>query len=515
MKRLSLTQSMTLLHTWGGLVLGWLLFIIFLTGSLAVFDQEIDDWMRPEMTVQQVSQMDAAQRAVAYLKKLKPDAENWRINLPTERSSALSVIVNQQRQRGGNREIQYLDPRTGDPITVRKTGGGMFFFAFHFLLNLPTQVGIWLTGIAAMSMLAALISGVIIHKKIFKEFFTFRPRKGQRSWLDAHNVTGVLMLPFHLMITYTALTIFAVTYMPAGVHSMFGGDQKAYYQALSDGSARSSESKEERVASPRAQMTALAPVFGQARQTMGEIDSFSVINPGRSDARIEVRASLGNHIELTKGESMTFDGVNGQVLKGPSTTSRASLHTQRVMAGLHFAQFGGYPMRWLYFVCGLASCAMIATGLVLFTVKRRRTIAKENAGVAVIYHAAECLNVAVVTGLILACTAYLWANHLIPADLAERDIWEVRAFFFVWMTALGHAIARPWASAWREQMGVAAAACLLLPALNLLSGHDHHIWLESTALITGVLLIFAARKLGTGQTSKSSSQPRVFAKGKV
>ena len=43
------TQSMAWLHTWGGLLAGWLLFAVFLTGTLAVFDQEIDHWMHPEV----------------------------------------------------------------------------------------------------------------------------------------------------------------------------------------------------------------------------------------------------------------------------------------------------------------------------------------------------------------------------------------------------------------------------------------------------------------------------------
>ena len=38
-KQPSLTQSMSELHTWAGLVLGWVLFAIFLTGTLAVFDK--------------------------------------------------------------------------------------------------------------------------------------------------------------------------------------------------------------------------------------------------------------------------------------------------------------------------------------------------------------------------------------------------------------------------------------------------------------------------------------------
>src|SRR3546814_3592298 len=67
-----------------------------------------------------------------------------------------------------------------------------------------------------MFMLVAIVSGVITHKKIFVDFFTFRWGKGQRSWLDAHNALSVFGLPFHLMITYTGLVTLMALYMPWG-----------------------------------------------------------------------------------------------------------------------------------------------------------------------------------------------------------------------------------------------------------------------------------------------------------
>ncbi|MFP3409608.1 PepSY-associated TM helix domain-containing protein, partial [Pseudomonas sp. SIMBA_065] len=79
-------------------------------------------------------------------------------------------------------------------------------------------------------------------------------------------------------------------------------------------------------------------------------------------ARVEIRPELGNRIALAKGQAMVFDGVSGQLLSDVPEWRAVPL-TQRVMVGLHFAQFGGYPMRWLYFVCGLVSCLMIASGL--------------------------------------------------------------------------------------------------------------------------------------------------------
>ena len=83
-----------------------------------------------------------------------------------------------------------------------------------------------------MAMLVAIISGIIIHKKIFKDFFTFRPGKGQRSWLDGHNASAVLLLPFHLMITYTGLVIFFLIYMPAATDALYNGDRDALLREL-------------------------------------------------------------------------------------------------------------------------------------------------------------------------------------------------------------------------------------------------------------------------------------------
>ena len=42
-------QSMAALHTWTGLLFGWLLFAMFVTGTAAYFQEEISRWMRPEL----------------------------------------------------------------------------------------------------------------------------------------------------------------------------------------------------------------------------------------------------------------------------------------------------------------------------------------------------------------------------------------------------------------------------------------------------------------------------------
>jgi len=94
----------------------------------------------------------------------------------------------------------------------------------HYVLHyLPERAGEWIVGVATMFMLVALVTGVIIHRRIFRDFFTFRPGKRQRSWLNAHNVLSVLTLPYQFMITYSGLIILAGVYMPL-VAAQYGMD---------------------------------------------------------------------------------------------------------------------------------------------------------------------------------------------------------------------------------------------------------------------------------------------------
>jgi len=91
------------------------------------------------------------------------------------------------------------------------------------------------------------------------------------------------------------------------------------------------------------------------------------------------------------------------------------------MADLHEVKFADPAVRWLYFICGLAGSAMMATGAILFMVKRRQKSLREfGRATPQVYRLIEILNVAAIAGLALACVAYLWGNRLLPLALDER-----------------------------------------------------------------------------------------------
>ena len=70
-----------------------------------------------------------------------------------------------------------IDPRDGHVLPRDQLAlGSALFYPMHFSLHITWyDIGYWIVGLAAMAMLAAIVSGVVMHRKIFREFFTFRP----------------------------------------------------------------------------------------------------------------------------------------------------------------------------------------------------------------------------------------------------------------------------------------------------------------------------------------------------
>lgn len=486
-----LRQSMAWLHTWSGLLLGWLLYAVFFTGTLSYFVDEVNDWMRPELHVS-VSQADTAEKAFDGMNKLAPDASNWQINLPNARQTAVEASWRPEGAPAGRDGMKraYLDAGTGEVLPVRETRGGSFLYRFHFeLYAMPRIWGRWIVGIATMVMFIAIISGVITHKKIFTDFFTFRPRKGQRSWLDAHNALAVLALPFHIVITFSGLLLLLTMLMPWGAQAVYDGEPQRFNaerRGMQMGAApsnaprgegrdgRGESSVREAKADAPTPMAEIGPMLAIAqRELQGTaVGSISVQNPNTSRAVIELRAASADSLLAGRGpgQRVVFDGVTGAMRDAPAARAPSAVTAvMNSMVSVHLGRFADAAVRWLLFLSGVVGTCMAGTGLVMWVVKRqpdRRKLGYTPKG----HRLVEVLNVAAIAGLSMAVASYFWANRLLPAEMADRSNLEINVFFGVWLLCLLHAAVRPHVQAWREQMTVAACALVLLPLLNPMTG---------------------------------------------
>ena len=456
-------NSMIWLHTWSSLILGWLLFAVFLTGTIAYFHVEVSHWMKPERHASAPSD-DSLQVGLDYLLATAPNAKNWEVEVPDARNRTLGLSwenYNEERQRRrGPRQI--VDATTGEAIDERETRGGGFLYRFHFELHhLPRRTAFTIVGIASMMMFVGLITGIFTRRKLFAHFFTFRPKRNLMSWIDAHVVTGLMALPFHIMITLSGLMLFANTLL---ILNTDDGDRRGRF----GGNERGEQVQPHSTLPPSSWTPDIAAMRAEAeRRWQSPIAELQIEKPLSSEATF--RFSPQDQRVLTAGRGgrpeIAFDYHGNVIEEAP-----AGLAASGIQAGysslrqLHEAHFADTVTRWLFFFAGVLGTFMCASGSILWVVKRRR---KQHGQAG--FELVNALNVGGLAGLMCAVGAYFWANRLLPANMSGRLDWEIHVFFAVWALCMVHAVFFRHHKGWVTQLSLGGFLFAAIPVLDALT----------------------------------------------
>ncbi|MCP8898470.1 PepSY-associated TM helix domain-containing protein [Gilvimarinus xylanilyticus] len=503
---------MTWLHTWAGITLGWILYLMFVTGTAGYFDTEIDRWMQPELPpVSPVDTAHVAKTIVATLEQEAPKASRWYISLPADRNQPYpSVFWQGASVEDGARSAsgsEMFDAHTGEILTPRDTGGGQTLYQMHWRLHyLSRKHSDKLIGIATLFMMVGLITGIVIHKNIFVDFFTLRLGKGRRSWLDAHNFLSVFALPFHLMITYSGLLFLGFSLMPYIVDSQYPDEgRRQFYAEVFDPPGLVDARGENAVLRPVEEFIAQA----EQRWGRGRVQTLDIHNPSDADSRVVLYESISATVS-TNAERLVFAGASGELLHVDPADASLIKHVRDVFLGLHEGLFASPLVRWIYFLSGLMGTGMVATGLILWASKRRQKNESKHSKPHKGLRLVETLNAATIVGVPLAVGTYFMANRLLPVAMDNRGQWEVHIFFLTWLATLAYACVRPRHRVWQEQLAIAACVYLSLPLLTALTT-ERALWhsvssgdwvfagVEFTLLTLGLCFTAAARQVGKVQ----------------
>lgn len=468
--------SMAVVHTTLGLVTGWVLFAIALSGALSVFRQEISLWARPELSRSVSNPLLTDAHALDWLSRNASNASAWYVGSATDLCSFATALWPDTK---GSYIQRALDPATGSPDGIRDTLGGEFFYRFHFELQRPYPWGRLIAALAALALLVGLVTGIIIHRRIFADFFTFRPSRGQRSWLDMHNLLGVAALPFHLMISFTGAVTLGTLLLPWSTQALYRSDVTASYMELNP-------ALYSRPASGHAgHLAPILPMLQEADRRFGGtgLEQIYVFNPSDQASLVTVIAGNSRTVSASS-QIITFDGPSGHILR-EHIEKRPVIRAYTFLYGLHVARFAPWVTRWLYFLSGLALAALIGSGMHLWTLKRLRR--PHHLGHQIVAR----LNVGVLMGTPLAFASFFIVNRLLPVTMPHRAGWEVTTVFIVWGITLAYTLFRNPERTWAELLGGNAAACFLIAALSLLWQGSTITDVGLTALILSASFTFA------------------------
>lgn len=463
------TKRFTSLHTWAGLVCSWALFIAFFAGSFVVFYQDLQSWADPGIRRVAAQPLSDVQQLIERITQEHPQIKHeFYITLP-ERGNVVAYwrkVVNgvetqehEEREFAGGHVIEH-DPRPGVLPS--------FIYRIHYSLGLPVTSGMYLLGFVCVIYLLALLSGVVIHAPhLAKDLFALRIGKNlKRFWQDAHNVVGVLSLPFHAIFAYTGamFCILGLLAVSVNILALRGAATQAIARASQVAPLPQASGVEAAMLSP-AQLIAAA-----ARAAPGFTPTFLTYrNYGDRAATIEMYGEApGDLVESARVVLYAHSGeLVGVARPGHAPLGLASMG---VMMGLHFGHYGGAIIKSMYFTLGLAGAFLFYSGNLLWIESRRR---RRSAEQPYVHKLMAQLTVGICIGCCFGIAALFIANKLPPLPFVPAEHTDKVVYYIVFTSSIAYALLRPPARAAFHLLMAVAVTCAFIPIVNAVVTGDH------------------------------------------
>ncbi|QDW22014.1 PepSY domain-containing protein [Flavobacterium sp. KBS0721] len=361
-------KNIGFLHLWLGLSSGLIVFIVALTGSILVFEDEIDAFINPEFY--QVSNIGTKKLPVdVYVNAIQKKYKITQLDrIQTYEDPQRTVIVSGP-DADKNDQIFSVDPYTGN-ILARVSEKSRFFSVVldlhrHLILG---EVGKFITGCSCLIFVFMLISGIILWwpKKIknLKQRLTVKwSASFKRVNWDFHSIFGFYAFSILLIISLTGLT-WSFKWFESGIY------------LLTDGTAKKPSAK---VENP----TKIDPKLDKTYFYQNMFSKTDSIYKYKGDTQIRIPSDTINSIMVIKlnleksipniSSIAYFDKYTGALLKiKPYESFSRGDKVRRLIYPIHTGSIFGYPTKILAFLVCLFAVTLPITGFLIWWGRKKK-----------------------------------------------------------------------------------------------------------------------------------------------
>lgn len=456
-------------HTWTGIVCGFLLFIAFYAGALTMFEEPLSRWSSPPSRPA-LSSLDRSAALIGDTLAARPDArKDFTLHLRDDEQVPARISWTKGR---GDRQPWTADYGADGALRIEQatpSGMAQFIDHLHRTGGLPgnAEVAEFIMGLISLLYAVALVSGtIILLPSLVKDFFALRVGKNlKRMWLDAHNAIGIASLPFHIVIAVTAM-IFGLHDQIYDIQEklVYNGNMAEIMKASSPNNAVKPDKHPAPMLPPQVLLARLhdyAPHF--------EPVAMQYRAPGTAGATVRI-SGADPRFMLRREGFLLMSPVTGEIVDTSYFPGTQNSWTAPVSAAfsLHFGTFGGEPVRWAYFALGLGGAVLFYTGNLLWIETRRKNARGD--GPVLQRRAAYWLSAATVgvcVGSIAGMSVTIAAAKLLYDHVERLNDWHMPLYYATFVLCCGWAFWRGAARAGAELSWFAAAATLAIPAATL------------------------------------------------
>lgn len=381
------------LHLWLGLGVGFLIFIISITGALFVFKDEIENFTRQDVIYHNEQNIDSKQvlpirmleKAVVEQVKEKYPV-HW-VNIPIDKKMSYLFYWYEHNPEAWNYfdefpiyKAAYVNPYTGKVLETYDEKNGFFQIVkmIHWSYLLKQSWGTYLVGIPVIIFMIMLISGIILwwpkNKAARKQRFSFK-WQNVKSWkrknYDLHNVLGFYASIFALIFSITGL-FYAFFFVQAAIYFIFSGGKTQYPDFSSIKTKAPIEMRTEGT---------LDKISNTVKAKYPDSYGFSIDlgHPHMDDHEHPNFEVYVKHLSYSyhKSSSLIFDENSGDLLHTHDMKDK-NFGEKAVGANydIHVGSILGLPTKIIAFVVSLICASLPVTGFMIWGGRRKKKTVK-------------------------------------------------------------------------------------------------------------------------------------------
>ncbi|NQX68718.1 PepSY domain-containing protein [Paenibacillus alba] len=354
-------KTILAIHLILSLTLGLFVVLTCTTGSLLLIEPEVESWMHPvnhAATSGNVSPSVIKQHADSA----NPGFFTDRIEYP---NNDPFYHVHLAQANGGKENFTvYADPGTGDTfgrVQVDRLEPFATIYQLHRYFLLTSVIGkvpaASVVGILGIALVLILVTGIYLWwpglRKLATGFRVVLNRGKLLKNMSLHKTVGIISIPFLLVLALTG----TINAFEKSIPTWVGFKAKEEIPAT----ALQSKTKD-------AAALPLDRVVEIVKETYPTSELIKIQLPPKAGQSYQIGLQEGFSSSTGSNSTVYMDGSTGAILYKTNPNLAINLYNAW-RKGLHFATWGGEPLKIISFFFGMTPLALMITGLFIWRIK--------------------------------------------------------------------------------------------------------------------------------------------------
>jgi uncharacterized iron-regulated membrane protein len=194
------------IHSWIGIKLSILFFIVCFSGTLATLSHEMDWLFIPEIRATPQKEMASRNLILENLKEKYPNGNITYWKRPVESYLCSMIYI---KEKGKGRMYVLANPYTGEIQGTVNLTFQRFFRDLHYFLFIPFQIGNFTVLLFGFLLFISMVTALVFYKNWWKKLFKLQIGKGNLVFYRGlHRLVGLWSIPFIILFSVTGMWYF-------------------------------------------------------------------------------------------------------------------------------------------------------------------------------------------------------------------------------------------------------------------------------------------------------------------